>query len=84
MGAVQDPFGRMRITMIGEKEARAHTTGTGNSNTQVVIKSDNTNHGVEAQKLERVQAIAIIMAVVKKQDIIQKTSRIQSTGAKKV
>jgi hypothetical protein len=70
--------------MIPEKEARAHTTGTGNNSTQGVIKNDNTNHGVEAQKLERVQAIAAIMTVVKEQDIIQRKSRIQATREKKV
>jgi hypothetical protein len=70
VGTAQDSLGR--------------TTGTGNSNTQGVVKNDNTNHGVEAQKLERVQAIATIMTVVKEQDIIQRKSRIQATREKKV
>jgi hypothetical protein len=60
--------------MIAEKDSRARTTGTGTGNHWVVIKSDNTSHGVKARKLERVQAIAT-MAIVKEQDDMQRERR---------
>jgi hypothetical protein len=69
--------------MIAEKDARARTTGTGTGNHRVIIKSDNTNHGTKAQKLERVQAMAT-MAIVKEQNIIQRKSKTQATREKKV
>ena len=69
--------------MIAEKDARARTTGTGTGNYWAVIKSDNTSHGVETRKLERVQAMAT-MAIVKEQDIIQRKSKTQATREKKV
>ena len=66
-----------------EKEALARTTGTGTDNHWVVIKSDNTSHGMETRKLERVQVIAT-MAIVKEQDDIQRERRTQATKEKKV